>query len=111
MAHPLQVWAVGFAVAILKKLNSNNGSKNGWTDSTLQKLEPQMVEVVVLASLEKFFKYVLNMPEMERKFRAVVDAALEAHQHCSQLYLYSTTDKVVPYSIVPLPMLSKPQQM
>lgn len=65
-AHPLQVWAAGFAVAILKKLNSKNGSENGGTDSTLQKAEPRMVEAVVLASLEKFFKSVLNMPEVER---------------------------------------------
>nr|KJB40165.1 hypothetical protein B456_007G050100 [Gossypium raimondii] len=67
-ADPLnpKVWAAGFAVAILKKLNSKNGSENGGTDSTLQKAEPQMVEAVVLASLEKFFKSVLNMPEVER---------------------------------------------
>ncbi|PPR90815.1 hypothetical protein GOBAR_AA29865 [Gossypium barbadense] len=101
-ADPLnpKVWAAGFAVAILKKLNSKNGSENGGTDSTLQKAEPQMVEAVVLASLEKFFKSVLDMPEVERKFRAVVDAALEAHPHCPQLYLYSTADKVVPYKSV-----------
>ncbi|KHG18428.1 hypothetical protein F383_23452 [Gossypium arboreum] len=70
-----------------------------------------MVEAVVLASMENFFKSVLNMPEVERKLRVVVDAALEDHPYCSQLYLYSTTDKVVPYSTVPLPLLSKPQQM
>ncbi|TYI14645.1 hypothetical protein ES332_A08G134900v1 [Gossypium tomentosum] len=78
------VWAARFAVAILKKLNSKNGLENGGIDSTLQKAEPQMVEAVVLASLEKFFKSVLNMPEVERKFRAVVDAALEAHPHFPQ---------------------------
>ncbi|TYJ37594.1 hypothetical protein E1A91_A05G386400v1 [Gossypium mustelinum] len=103
--------AAGFTVAILKKLNSKNGSEKGETNSTLQKAEPQMVEVVVLASLEKFFKSVLNMPEVERKFRAVLDAILEAHPHCLQLYLYSTADKFVPYSTVPHPLLSKPQQM
>ncbi|KAG8484127.1 hypothetical protein CXB51_022940 [Gossypium anomalum] len=65
-AYPLQVWAAGFAVAIMKKLNSKNGSENRGTDSTLQKVEPQMVEAVVLASLEKFFKSVLNMPEVQR---------------------------------------------
>ncbi|KAH1097093.1 hypothetical protein J1N35_014014 [Gossypium stocksii] len=88
-----KVWAAGFAVAILKKLNSNNGSKNRGIDSILQKAEPQMVEGVVLASLEKFFKSILNMPKVERKFIAVVDAALEAHPYYLQLYLYSTIDK------------------
>ncbi|KAK8710853.1 hypothetical protein V6N13_146162 [Hibiscus sabdariffa] len=102
-ADPLnpKVWAAGFAVAILKKLNnSKNGSENGVTDSKLQKVEPEMVEAVVLASLEKFFKSVLNMPEVERKFRAVVNAGLEHHPHCPQLYLYSTADKVIPYKSV-----------
>ncbi|KAK8687741.1 hypothetical protein V6N13_086540 [Hibiscus sabdariffa] len=102
-ADPLnpKVWAAGFAVAILKKLNnSKNGSENGATDSKPQKAEPEMVEAVVLASLEKFFKSVLNMPEVERKFRAVVNAGLEHHPHCPQLYLYSTADKVIPYKSV-----------
>ncbi|KAE8727118.1 4-phosphopantetheine adenylyltransferase isoform 1 [Hibiscus syriacus] len=102
-ADPLnpKVWAAGFAVAILKKLNnSKNGSENGVTDSKPQKAEPEMIEAVVLASLEKFFKSLLNMPGVERKFRAVVNAALEHHPHCPQLYLYSTADKVVPYKSV-----------
>ncbi|KAH1092104.1 hypothetical protein J1N35_019361 [Gossypium stocksii] len=70
-----------FCCCYTEKINSKNGSENGGTDSTLQKAEPQMVKAVVLASLEKFFKSILNMLEVERKFIAVVDAALEAHPH------------------------------
>ncbi|XP_017622046.1 uncharacterized protein LOC108466209 [Gossypium arboreum] len=67
--------------------------REGLKEMIKGKVEPQMVEAVVLASMENFFKSVLNMPEVERKLRVVVDAALEDHPYCSQLYLYSTTDK------------------
>ncbi|XP_038991109.1 transmembrane protein 53-like [Hibiscus syriacus] len=80
-------------------MSKKNVSENGVTDSKPQKAEPEMVETVVLASLEKFFKSLLNMPEVERKFRAVVNAAME---HQPQLYLYSTADKVVLYKSVEL---------
>ncbi|KAH1090848.1 hypothetical protein J1N35_018105 [Gossypium stocksii] len=89
----------------------DDGRERNSTQRMDPKMEPQMVEAVVLVTLEKFFKSVLNMLEVERKFVAVVDAALEAHLNCPQLYLYSTADKVVPYSTVPLSLLSKPQQM
>ena len=63
----LQVWAAGFAAAILKKLNSSmNGLESAVTDSKLQKEDPEMIESMVLSALEKFFTFLLNMPDVNR---------------------------------------------
>ena len=63
----LQVWAAGFAAAILKKRSSSiNGLESAVTDSKLQKEEPGMIEAVLLSALEKFFAFVLNMPDVNR---------------------------------------------
>lgn len=63
----LQVWAAGFAAAILKKQSSLvNGIESAETDSKLQKVEPGIIESVLLSALEKLFKFVLNMPDVNR---------------------------------------------
>ncbi|XVE87321.1 hypothetical protein DITRI_Ditri18aG0108200 [Diplodiscus trichospermus] len=106
-ADPLnpKVWAAGFAAAILKKLNSSaNALESAMTDSQLQKEEPEMIEAVVLSALEKFFKFLLSTPRVNRKFTTVINATYEHHSPCPQLYFYSTADKVIPYKSVELCM-------
>ncbi|XWS45441.1 hypothetical protein CRYUN_Cryun15aG0137100 [Craigia yunnanensis] len=104
-AGPLipKVWAAGFAAAILKKRNpSINGLESAVTDSKLQKEEPGMIEAVLLSALEKFFAFILNMPDVNRRLRTIINAIMENHPPCPQLYLYSTADEVVPYKSVEL---------
>ncbi|KAK8556831.1 hypothetical protein V6N13_064829 [Hibiscus sabdariffa] len=95
----LKVWAAGFTAAILKKRSSLvNGLESAVTDSK----EPGMVEAVLLSALEKFFGSILNMPEVNRRLRKVVNAIMEHPPPCPQLYLYSTVDKVVSYKSIEL---------
>lgn len=71
-----QVWAAGFAAAILKKRSSStyptveaqkvNGAEAELSASNLQEPKPQMIEAMVLSSLEKFFSYVLNLPDVNQ---------------------------------------------
>ncbi|XP_022751394.1 transmembrane protein 53-like isoform X2 [Durio zibethinus] len=104
-AGPLnpKVWAGGFGAAILKKRSSSiNGLESAVTDSKLQKEEPGMIEAVLLSALEKFFGYALNMPDVNRRLRTIINAIMEHHPPCPQLYLYSTADKLIPYKSVEL---------
>ncbi|KAK8663956.1 hypothetical protein V6N13_083761 [Hibiscus sabdariffa] len=95
----LKVWAAGFTAAILKKRSSLvNGLESAVTDSK----EPGMIETVLLSALEKFFASILNMPEVNRRLRKVVNAIMEHPPPCPQLYLYSTVDKVVSYKSIEL---------
>ncbi|OMO56938.1 hypothetical protein CCACVL1_26152 [Corchorus capsularis] len=96
-----KVWAAGFAAAMLKKRSSSiNGLEGAVRDSNLQKEKPDMIEAVLLAALEKFFAFILNIPDLDRKVRTVVNATMEHPPPCPQLYLYSTADKVIPYESV-----------
>ncbi|XVF59653.1 hypothetical protein PTKIN_Ptkin07bG0293000 [Pterospermum kingtungense] len=104
-ADPLnpKIWAAGFAAAILKKRNSStNGLENATTDSKLQEEEPGMIEAVLLSALEKFFKFILNKPDVNRRLRTIVNAVMEHPPPCPQLYLYSTADKIIPYKSIEL---------
>ncbi|GMI94052.1 hypothetical protein like AT2G18245 [Hibiscus trionum] len=99
----LKVWAAGFTAAILKKQSSLvSGLESAVTDSKLQKEEPGMIEAVLLSALEKFFASILNMPNVNRRLRKVVNAIMEHPPPCPQLYLYSTADKVVSYKSIEL---------
>ncbi|KAK8986045.1 hypothetical protein V6N11_082331 [Hibiscus sabdariffa] len=104
-ADPLnpKVWADGFTAAILKKRSSLvNGLESAATDLKLQKTRPGIIEVVLLSSLEKFFAFVLNKPNVNRSLRKIVNAVMEQSPPCPQLYLYSTADKVVSYESIEL---------
>ncbi|KAK8975640.1 hypothetical protein V6N11_005016 [Hibiscus sabdariffa] len=98
-----RVWADGFTAAILKKQSSLvNGLESVATDLKLQKTGPGVVEAVLLSSLEKFFAFVLNKPNVNRSLRKIVNAVMEHPPPCPQLYLYSTADKVVSYESIEL---------
>ncbi|XVF17923.1 hypothetical protein REPUB_Repub10bG0166600 [Reevesia pubescens] len=104
-AGPLdpKVWAAGFAAAIMKKRNSSiNGLESAVADSKLQKEEPEMIEAVLLSVLEKFFTFILSMPDVERRLRTIINAIFKHHPPCPHLYLYSTADKVIPHKSVEL---------
>ncbi|XVF15783.1 hypothetical protein REPUB_Repub09cG0186300 [Reevesia pubescens] len=103
LSSSLQVWAAGFAAAILKKRNTSiNGLECGMTDSKLPKEEPEMIEAVLLPALEKFFAFILNVPDVDGRLRTNVNAIFEHHPPCPQLFLYSTADKIIPYKSVEL---------
>ncbi|KAG6663336.1 hypothetical protein CIPAW_02G019400 [Carya illinoinensis] len=105
-----QVWAAGFATAILKKRSSavypvvDSGELNEFNSemnmSKMQENKPPLIETVLLSVLEKFFAVVLKLPDVEWRLKRVVSNLSKTQSYFPQLYLYSTADKVVPFQTV-----------
>ncbi|KAF5200398.1 alpha/beta-Hydrolases superfamily protein [Thalictrum thalictroides] len=105
-----QVWAAGFSAALLKKrssatLPSDQGIERQELQpdkgsSKVQDAEPLLLETLVLAGLEKFFCFILKMPDVNRRLTKIITTLSKNQPDCPQLYLYSTADKVIPFGQV-----------
>ncbi|CAH1434404.1 unnamed protein product [Lactuca virosa] len=95
-----KVWAAGFTTALLKKQSSavNSSSetmevKNVNSDDK----ELEFIEVFLLTLFEKFFAYLLQLPDIKKRLTEVTSTLSENQPSHPQLYLYSTADKVIPF--------------
>ncbi|KAF5451456.1 hypothetical protein F2P56_026563 [Juglans regia] len=105
-----QVWAAGFATAILQKRSSaaypvvDSGELNEFNSKMnmpkMQENKPPLIETVLLSALEKFFSVVLKLPDVELRLKRIVSNISKTQSYFPQLYLYSTADKVVPFQSV-----------
>ncbi|KAK6922691.1 Protein of unknown function DUF829, TMEM53 [Dillenia turbinata] len=102
-----QVWAAGFAAAFLKKHSSSTTSTEiKEVDNSISKgnvsmllKNPPIIEILLLAVLQKLFSVVLNLPDVNLRLRNII-RTLSVNQPDYQLYLYSAADKVIPFQSV-----------
>uniref|UniRef100_A0A3Q7EVJ5 Uncharacterized protein n=1 Tax=Solanum lycopersicum TaxID=4081 RepID=A0A3Q7EVJ5_SOLLC len=97
------VWASGFSAAFLKKnsvatkrfmtLNDRDVSIEA---KTSVETKPAVTEEALLLVLEKFFEVVLNLPTLNRRLSDVLDLLTSRQPSCPQLYIYSSSDRVIP---------------
>lgn len=104
-----QVWASGFSAALLKKhsvavkgtlCSDGSGKMIVVGKQASMDLKPAISEAALLLVLEKFFKVVLNVPNINRKLSDVLGVLSSGQPSCPQLYIYSTADRVIPAGCV-----------
>lgn len=100
-----QIWAAGFSAALLKKQSSSTyvlaepaeGKFDGdMNKSHMQQDRPNLYEATLLSILEKFFTIILSLPSVNKRLTKVISILSEKQPLCPQLYLYSSSDKVIP---------------
>ncbi|MQL93797.1 hypothetical protein Taro_026434, partial [Colocasia esculenta] len=99
-----QVWASGFSAAFLKKrsvatkgmLKMYDSSVDAFLDRANEEPKPAVAETALLTLLEKFFEVVLNLPSVNRRLTDVLDMLSSNQPKCPQLYVYSSSDRVIP---------------
>lgn len=104
-----QVWASGFSAAFLKKQSvATKGLTTSFASAeegsvvarTVNDSKPAVTETALLVLLEKFFKVVLNLPPVNRRLTDVMGLLSSRQPSCPQLYIYSSSDRVIPASSV-----------
>ncbi|XP_057527081.1 uncharacterized protein LOC130806150 [Amaranthus tricolor] len=104
-----QVFASGFSAAFLKKHSiATQGSTKAFDSAeegsvvarTVNELEPAVTETALLVLLEKLFKVVLKLPPVNRRLTDVMGLLSSRQPSCPQLYIYSSSDRVIPASCV-----------
>lgn len=102
-----KVWAAGFVAAMLKKRSSAAYpvGEIGEMEPTptvpkLKQNEPDLLENILLFVLEKLFSFLLNFPYINQRLLKVLTDLSKNSPSCPQLYMYSTADKVIPFSSV-----------
>ncbi|KAJ9561990.1 hypothetical protein OSB04_007150 [Centaurea solstitialis] len=98
-----KVWAAGFSTAMLKKQSSAVNSspepmetQNDATNANAYEKKPLFIEVLLLAFFEKFFAFLLEFPDVKKRLTKITSTLTKNQPFYPQLYLYSTTDKVIP---------------
>ncbi|KAJ7942628.1 transmembrane protein 53 [Quillaja saponaria] len=100
-----QVWASGFSAALLKKnsiaTKGSVSSNESVTEVSVDRVEagepkPAITEIALLVLLEKFFEVVLNLPTVNRRLSDVLSLLSSRQPSCPQLYIYSSSDRVIP---------------
>ncbi|XP_027155870.1 uncharacterized protein LOC113756382 [Coffea eugenioides] len=105
-----KVWAAGFTAALLKKYNSSsypsvvvvgrNQLESGVDTSKLREKEPLSVKTLLLSAFEKLFSYLLNLNDVKQQLTKIISVLSKNRPSCPHLYLYSTANKVIPFSSV-----------
>ncbi|EPS61650.1 hypothetical protein M569_13144, partial [Genlisea aurea] len=88
-----KVWAAGFTAALLKK-----SSLSAYPTAEAEAVST--IESLMLASFEKLFAHLLNIPSINQRLSKVVSVLSDHQPPCPQLYLYSTEDRVIPFEAV-----------
>uniref|UniRef100_A0A1D1XWY2 Transmembrane protein 53 n=1 Tax=Anthurium amnicola TaxID=1678845 RepID=A0A1D1XWY2_9ARAE len=99
-----QVWASGFSAAFLKKnsvatkgmLQMNDSSVGAVFNNATVEPKPAAAETALLTILEMFFEVVLSLPPVNRRLTGVFDLLSSKQPKCPQLYVYSSSDRVIP---------------
>ncbi|PKU86958.1 transmembrane protein 53 [Dendrobium catenatum] len=105
-----KVWAAGFCAALIKKRSSaivasleriNGDSAEVSSDrSSKRDWKSRALEIIVMFILEKIFSIILILPDINRRLGMVISILSKKQPPCPQLYLYSSSDKVIPATSV-----------
>ncbi|CAH9088423.1 unnamed protein product [Cuscuta epithymum] len=99
-----KVWAAGFTAALLKKRSSSvlpgEVHELSHGSPTMQEKKPLLMETLLFEGFERLFSFLLKLPSENRRLVKIISTLVNDQPPCPQLYLYSTSDKVIPFRSV-----------